>query len=455
MKIIRVLWVVLTVFPSVLMGQQVTPIPSTPVPTIGGETTTRIVDLAPPPTSLPPAELELNQVMADANGSAVDVIRGLEAYLRKYPDTERRVDLEATIYKYSIDLGDKPRMILYGEKMVTNNSGDPIEILDRTLHALLASDDAEAAKKALGYARQYEAAVAEKKARDPEGHATAAQWENLADHATARAMVLEARALGNLGNMEEAVAVAKKSWSLSPSAEGAQEMGRWLRKLGREAEAIDCYADATMIEDTTFPWIARDDDRKLAGELYVKVHGNDQGLGDVFLRAWDRSAAAVAARTARYQAMDSNFGQTDPYQYKLPELDANAATGGPLDMAKLKGKTLVIDFWATWCGPCVAQHPMIEEVRRKYAASPDVVFLSIDSDDDRTLVKPFLEAQKWTQRVYHEGGLGGLLNVAALPTLLVIDPAGKAVTRMTGFNPDSFESALGARIDEARAVKAR
>ena len=153
--------------------------------------------------------------------------------------------------------------------------------------------------------------------------------------------------------------------------------------------------------------------------------------------------------------MDPNFGLTDPYQFVLTELDRNATAAETLDMAKLKGKTLVLDFWATWCGPCVAQHPLIENVRQKFATSPDVVFLSIDSDDDRTLVKPFLEAQKWTQRVYYEGGLGGLLNVAALPTILVINPAGKSVSRMSGLNPETFESALSARIDEARAVQAQ
>jgi thiol-disulfide isomerase/thioredoxin len=434
MKIMRVLRVVLAIFPLILVAQSTTTLNLTP-------------------GSLTPEQTEMNQAIAEANGSPVDVIRVLEAHLRKYPDTERRAELEATIYKYAIDLNDKPRIILYGEKVLANNSGDPIEILDRTLHALLASDDTDAAMKALVYAKQYEAAVKEKQAREPEGHATAAQWANLGERAMARATVLEARADGNLGLMEQAVAAARLSWSISPSAESAQEMGRWLRKLGREAEAIDCYADAVMIEDTVFPWTARDGDKKVVAELYVKVHGNDQGLGDVFLHAWDRSATAIRERNARYKAMDPNFGLTDPYQFVLPELDLNAAAGEPLDMAKLKGKTLVIDFWATWCGPCVAQHPMIEQVRQKYATSPDVVFLSIDSDDDRTLVKPFLEAQKWTQRVYHEGGLGGLLNVSALPTILVIDPAGKSVSRMTGLNPEIFESALSSRIDEARAVK--
>ena len=183
----------------------------------------------------------------------MDIIRALEAHLRKYPDSPQRADIESTIYKYSVDLNDQPRIILYGGKVLDSGPAEEIEILDRVLHALLASDDTEAAKQAFIYAKRYETAVKAKQAADPEGHATAAQWANLGERAMARATVLEARADGNLGMAEEAVAAARLSWSLSPSAEAAQEMGRWLRKLGREAEAIDCYADAVMIDDTRVP----------------------------------------------------------------------------------------------------------------------------------------------------------------------------------------------------------
>ena len=121
-------------------------------------------------------------------------------------------------------------------------------------------------------------------------------------------------------------------------------------------------------------------------------------------------------------------------------------------MAGLKGKTLIVDFWATWCMPCIAQHPLIENVKKKYGQAADVVFLSLDADDDHSLVAPFLKAQNWGQRVYLEAGLAGLLNVTSLPTILVIDPYGKIHSRMTGFNTDVFERMLSTRIDEARSV---
>jgi len=80
------------------------------------------------------------------------------------------------------------------------------------------------------------------------------------------------------------------------------------------------------------------------------------------------------------------------------------------------------------------------------------VFLSLNADDDHSLVEPFLKAQNWDPRVYPESGLAGLLNVTSLPTILVIDPAGQVYSRMTGFNNGLFENMLASRIEEARSA---
>jgi thiol-disulfide isomerase/thioredoxin len=395
-------------------------------------------------------QAELNQAIAEANGSAVDITRALEQHLRKYPNSARRADIEASLYKTATDSNDRARIVAYGERLLAGKPGNELEILDRVIRALLGSDDKESATKALGYCARYEAGVADFRARPPEGHATAAQWADLADRALARATVLEARAVGNLGTPENAVLNARRSWNALPTAEAAHEMARWLVKLGRESEAIDRYADAVMIDDPREPWSDRERDRKTASDLYVKAEGSAQGLGDLFQRAWDRDAAALRDRVARYKAIDPNYNVTDMFGFVLPSLDKST-----LDMSALKGKTLVVDFWATWCAPCIAQHPLIENIRRKYSASADVVFLSLDADDDHSLVAPFVKEQKWEQRVYLEAGLAGLLNVTSLPSILVIDPTGKVYSRMMGFSTDTFERMLSTGIDEARAIAAK
>ncbi|HVW08355.1 MAG TPA: TlpA disulfide reductase family protein [Bryobacteraceae bacterium] len=394
---------------------------------------------------------DLNQTIQEANGSAVDLTRGLEEHLRTYPDAPRRTEIEASLYKTAVESNDTARIVKYGEKQLGGHPQNELEILDRVIRALLASGDPGSAKQALVWSARYEAGVRDMRARAPEGHTTKAQWADLADRAMARQLVLKARATGILGNAQEAVTLATLAWTLEPGAESASEIAKWDAKLDQNAEAVEHYADAATIEDTRAPWSERQIYRQRAGELYAKLHGSQEGLGDVFLRAWDRGAKALKDRTARYKAMDPNYGVTDVFGFTLPGGGNNAPDARTLDLSKLKGKTLVMDFWATWCMPCIAQHPLIEHVQEKYAGAPDVVFLSLDADDDHAAVAPFLAAQKWKQPVYLESGLAGLLNTASLPTVLVIDGNGQVFSRMNGYSADVFERMLSDRIDAARA----
>lgn len=410
---------------------------------------------------------DLNQAVNDAAGSAVDLTRLLEAHLRKYPNSPHRSEIESTLYRNATDAGDRARIIQYGDRLLLGKPANELEVLERVIRTLLSQNSPESDKKALAYAFRYEAGVAELRARPAEGHATAAQWVSFADRALSRATVLEARATGNLGNPDEALRNAKRSWDAAPSAESAHEIARWLVKLGREAEAIDHYADAVTIDDPRSPWADRDRDRKIAIDLYTKIHGSSTGVAEVFELAWDRTAAALRAADARYRAIDRNYNLTDLFDFVLPPVNAAAGvsvagpsiaalrSAAPVEMAKLKGKTVVIDFWATWCTPCIAEYPLIQQVKQRYAQDPGVVFLSLNADDDHTLVAPFLAQQKWDPAVYLEDGLAGLLNVTSLPTVLVIDPQGAIRTRITGYNTASLGDMIAARIDEARAAAPR
>jgi thiol-disulfide isomerase/thioredoxin len=111
-------------------------------------------------------------------------------------------------------------------------------------------------------------------------------------------------------------------------------------------------------------------------------------------------------------------------------------------------------FWATWCGPCRVQHPLYDKVKEKYRGHDDVVFLAIDTDEDRSLVPGFLATHKWTYSSYYEDGLQILLKVNSIPTTIVFDGQGEVASRMTGFDPDRFVALLSDRIDGAlKSVK--
>lgn len=108
----------------------------------------------------------------------------------------------------------------------------------------------------------------------------------------------------------------------------------------------------------------------------------------------------------------------------------------------------VVDFWATWCGPCRVQYPLYEEVRKKFESRPEVVFLAINTDQDRSVIKPFLDQNKWNKNVYFEDGLSAALKIASIPTTIIVNRKGEIVNRMNGFLPDRFVEMLTERIRE-------
>ena len=93
---------------------------------------------------------------------------------------------------------------------------------------------------------------------------------------------------------------------------------------------------------------------------------------------------------------------------------------------------------------------MIENVKKQFGKSDNVVFLSIDSDDDHSDVQKFVKEMKWDHSVYYDAGLGAMLKISSIPTIIVLDTSGKISSRMAGFIPERFEDMLAQRIREAR-----
>ena len=386
---------------------------------------------------------QLSTALSEAGSSPIEFTRVLERHLEKFPNTLRRAELERALVKAAMENKDDRRITLYGERVLARDADD-IQVIDRVTRALLATDDRGAAERALKYARHYQELISKLRLQPAPGGFSAPQWQEELDRGAGRALVLESRAAGNLGKTDDAIALAQKSWQAFPTAESARELGRWFAKAGKDDEAVARYADAFTIVDARNTDADRARDRVHMSDLYRKAHGSEKGLGDLILEAYDRTAGMLAERKLRLKAADPNAGAAKVLEFTLADLE-----GKKLALSSLHGKTIVFDFWATWCGPCRVQHPLYEEVKKRFRDSDKVVFLSINTDEDRDMVAPFTREHNWKGPIYYEGGLVKLLQVSSIPTTVIVDGRGELVSRLNGFVPERFVDMLTDRIRES------
>ena len=398
---------------------------------------------APPVPGAMEERAALQESLGEVGSSQIDFIRALEKHLTKYPKSEQRAELERALLKASLEIKDQRRTLLYGEKALASDPTN-LEVLERVSRYLLMDADKDRSKRALEYSQRLESSL--RPMDNPQPGKNEARYQEEKRIVLGKALVYQARATGNLGNPEAAAALARQSYREFPSAESAREIARWLEKAGKPAEAIAYLADAFMIPDPNSSDADRAHDRTRLGEWYVKLKGSEAGLGETLLSAYDRTRARVEEHKASLKKLDPNAGATQPMEYVLSGL-----AGDKLSLASLMGKVVVFDFWATWCGPCRAQQPLYEEVKARFAADTNVVFLNVSTDENREIVKPFLDSNKWKKTVYFEDGLSALLRVNSIPMTMIVNRRGEIASRMNGYVPERFVETLSARIREALA----
>lgn len=116
------------------------------------------------------------------------------------------------------------------------------------------------------------------------------------------------------------------------------------------------------------------------------------------------------------------------------DLAFTSLDGRPVDLAKLRGKVVLIDFWATWCGPCIAELPNIKKV---YAAYHDkgfeIVGISLDKQEERQKLVDFVAQNDmpWPQHFdgkYWKNEIAVKYGINGIPAMFLIDPEGRLVS---------------------------
>jgi len=142
------------------------------------------------------------------------------------------------------------------------------------------------------------------------------------------------------------------------------------------------------------------------------------------------------------------FGESSPLIGTKPKsFTAKMIDGEKVTLSSLKGKVVVLDFWATWCGPCVQALPKIVETVNAYPQD-QVAFLALNQEEGAATVRKFMKARNLDfPVVLDSGAIGKQFSLESLPLTIVIDAQGQVAFVKTGAGPND-EVKLKAAIDQ-------
>ena len=136
----------------------------------------------------------------------------------------------------------------------------------------------------------------------------------------------------------------------------------------------------------------------------------------------------------------STFGQIGS---ALPDFTQNDVNGKPFTLSSLKGKYVLVDFWASWCGPCRAENPNIVKAFNKFKSKKFTVLgVSLDQDKPKWLEAIKKDGLAWSHvsdLKYWNNAVAAQFGIQSIPASFLIDPAGKIIARdLRGADLDKF-----------------
>jgi thiol-disulfide isomerase/thioredoxin len=387
-------------------------------------------------------EEELQQTIDAAGGDRAALVRNLESYLKKYPLSSARPQIYRALVEADLQLQDDVHASEYAERIVALAPEDmsmkllAIQMLER-------NGDEAALKRATTYATSVLDYIQRDAPEKRSQRVSLQEWETEHHRDQVSLLVLRGRLYFKLKDNDSAQRDFAASYATLPNAAAAEKLGEIAEMKHDSGEAAKEYARAFALADDAKGTPHRRELREKLGNVWRQAHGSEAGLGDFLLATIDEVSQAASPVVAK-----RNPAAPSPYDFTLRKVDG----GAPFPLQPLKGKVMVLNFWATWCGPCRALAPLLEHVHQQFQNDGNVQFLGANCDEDESLVAPYLAEEHSKITSYFADGLDRLLAVTSLPTVIVLGHDGKIVYRSEGFGESGFEKELAEAISRAASL---
>ncbi len=187
--------------------------------------------------------------------------------------------------------------------------------------------------------------------------------------------------------------------------------------------------------------------KTLLKEAYLNEKGSEEGFDNYLAKFEDTANEKMVA-----DLKNKMISEPAP-DFSLKDLD-----GKEVSLSDFKGKTVVLDFWATWCGPCLASFPGMKDAVEKYKDNNKVKFLFVDAwervDDKKTNAEKFISKNEYPFHVLldEENSVIEKYKVSGIPTKFIIDNSGNIRFTNVGYDgtPEKLVDELSTMISLAQ-----